>query len=376
MDLADTRGDLIGRPWHADERPPGLDATEREPCRIEAAAPRAGQYARDGDFARAERLADLPCLLTARLGQVALGRAVLDPEAGGIPERADRARVAEHDDLTASAQERPQGLVVGDGGAGGRQDQHRAREDHPPPDREGVSTIWPNCLPSASRADAAAPSLSGTTSSRIALEPAREEQSHHVVELAPVGHRGADDVDLLPEHERDERLAVRSRGGAARDEPAAALERPDRVLPGGRAHVFEDDVDAALVGGVEDRLRPLGIRRVVDAERRQDKSPGNGTSVLGTPRRPLPAPPVQRGQPVCHRSFSQNGALVQRHGPAPNTPSEQTSAIAASWCPQAPGAEGRGMNKRAGRGRPMTSALEYRDLGRIDPALQGTSRRV
>ena len=85
MDLADTRGDLIGRPWLADERPPGLDATEREPCCIEAAAPWAGQYARDGDFVRAERLADLPRLLTARLGQVALGRAVLDLEAGGSP---------------------------------------------------------------------------------------------------------------------------------------------------------------------------------------------------------------------------------------------------------------------------------------------------
>jgi len=101
--------------------------------------------------------------------------------------------------------------------------------------------------------------LSGTTSSRIALEPAREEQSHHVVELAPVGHRGADDVDLLPEHERDERLADRSRGGAARDEPAAALERAESSLPGGRARVLEDDVDAALAGGVKDRLRPLGF---------------------------------------------------------------------------------------------------------------------
>src|SRR5262249_18492672 len=91
-------------------------ATEREPCRIEAAAPWAGQYARDWDFARPERLADLPRLLTARLGQVALSRAVLDLEAGGIPDRADRARVAEHDDLTANPQERPQGLVGGDGG--------------------------------------------------------------------------------------------------------------------------------------------------------------------------------------------------------------------------------------------------------------------
>jgi hypothetical protein len=65
-------------------------------------------------------------------------------------------------------------------------------------------------LPSASRACAAAPSLSGTTSFEDRLEPAREEQSHHVVELTPVLHRGADDVDLLPEHERDQRLADRS----------------------------------------------------------------------------------------------------------------------------------------------------------------------
>src|SRR5262249_59785348 len=102
-DGADAGGDRVGRPGLADERPPGLDATEREPCCIEAAAPWAGQYARDGDFARAERLADLPRLLTARLGQVALGRAVLDLEAGGIPDRAYRAPVAEHDDLTATA---------------------------------------------------------------------------------------------------------------------------------------------------------------------------------------------------------------------------------------------------------------------------------
>src|SRR5262249_5700115 len=100
---------------------------------------------------------------------------------GGVPERADRARVAEHDDLTASAQERPQGLVVGDGGAGGRHDQHRAREERPPPQRQGGSTILPNCGPPATRAYAAALSLSGTTAPRIALEPAREEQSHHVV---------------------------------------------------------------------------------------------------------------------------------------------------------------------------------------------------
>src|SRR5262245_5470569 len=76
------------------------------------------------------------------------------------------------------------------------------------------------------------------------------------------------------------------------------LSEPNRVLPGGRAHVLEDDVDAALVGGVKDRLRPLGIRRVVDAERRQDKGPVSGTSVLGTTRRPLPAPRTARTNSV------------------------------------------------------------------------------
>src|SRR5262245_28062497 len=189
MDLADTRGDLIARPWRADERPPGLDATEGEPCRIAAAAPRAGQYPRDGDFARAERLADLPCLLAARLGQVALGRAVLDPEAGGIPERADRARVAEHDDLTASAQERPQGLVVGDGGAGGRQDQHRTRGSLATASlgrEHDLAELLALGQPRLRRR--AVLERDHLVDGR--LEPAREEQSHQVVELTPVGHRG------------------------------------------------------------------------------------------------------------------------------------------------------------------------------------------
>jgi hypothetical protein len=67
-----------------------------------------------------------------------------------------------------------------------------------------VSAVLPNCLPSASRACAAAPSLSGTTSSMMALS-----RPHHVVEFAPVGHVGADEVHPLPEHEGNERLADR-----------------------------------------------------------------------------------------------------------------------------------------------------------------------
>ena len=49
-------------------------------------------------------------------------------------------------------------------------------------------------------------------------------------------------------------------------------------------------------------------------EHKRDKGPVDGTAVLGTTPAPSPPPGVQRGQPACHRSFSQNGALAQRHG--------------------------------------------------------------
>jgi hypothetical protein len=84
------------------------------------------------------------------------------------------------------------------------------------------------------------------------------------------------------------------------------------------AATFSKTTSTPRLSVAKTAFRPLGMRRVVDVERRQDKGPVNGT-VLGTTRRPFLSP-VQRGQPVCHRSFSQNGALVQRHGPAPNTP--------------------------------------------------------
>jgi hypothetical protein len=51
----------------------------------------------------------------------------------------------------------------------------------------------PNCVPSASRACTAAPSLGGTTSSMMALS-----RPHHVVEFAPVGHVKPVRVHLLP----------------------------------------------------------------------------------------------------------------------------------------------------------------------------------
>src|SRR5438876_12008489 len=80
------------------------------------------------------------------------------------------------------------------------------------------------------------------------LEAPGEEQAHHVVEFAPVRHGRADDVDLLPEHDTDVGLYDRSGRGAARDEPAALPERPERLLPRLGAHVLEDDVHAPLGG--------------------------------------------------------------------------------------------------------------------------------
>src|SRR5574341_2695152 len=80
------------------------------------------------------------------------------------------------------------------------------------------------------------------------LEAPREEQAHHVVELLPVRHRRAEDVDLLPEDLADVRLADRPRRRAAGDEPAALAQRAERLPPGRGADVLEDDVHAAPAG--------------------------------------------------------------------------------------------------------------------------------
>src|SRR5262249_17425288 len=74
------------------ERRPGPRAAEGEPRGLEAATPRARQHAADGNAARPERVANTTGVLAARIGQVALGRTVLEPEAGWIPDarRGDR----------------------------------------------------------------------------------------------------------------------------------------------------------------------------------------------------------------------------------------------------------------------------------------------
>src|SRR5713226_2296435 len=115
----------------------------------------------------------------ALLGEVALGGAIAQAEARRVTERAVGRGVAHDDDLAAGAQE-IQERLVGDGGARRQERQGREREDrHRAADAAAhtVRTIFPNCLPSARRRWAAAPSLSGTISSTIALRrPAKNRR--------------------------------------------------------------------------------------------------------------------------------------------------------------------------------------------------------
>src|SRR5438445_6384427 len=96
-----------------------LLAPEGEPRGLQAAAPLAGQHAADGHRARSQDLAEPPRLLAPLVDQVALGRAVVEPEPRRIGDAAVGGRVAGKDDLAAATQERPAGAGRGGGrGAG------------------------------------------------------------------------------------------------------------------------------------------------------------------------------------------------------------------------------------------------------------------
>src|SRR3989475_7621620 len=158
---------------------PGLGGAEGQARGLEAPAPLARQHAPDRDAARGERGAHAARLGAALLGEVALGGAIAQAEARRVAERAVGRGVAHDDDLAAGAQEIPERLV-GDGGARRQERQGREREDRyraAHAAAQTVRTIFPNCLPSARRRWAAAPSLSGTISSTIALRrPAKNRR--------------------------------------------------------------------------------------------------------------------------------------------------------------------------------------------------------
>src|SRR5439155_1688032 len=158
---------------------PGLGGAEGQARGLEAPAPLARQHAPDRDAARGERGAHAARLRAALLGEVTLGGAIAQAEARRVAERAVGRGVAHDDDLAAGAQE-VQERLVGDGGARRQERQGREREDRHRAAHAAahtVRTIFPNCLPSARRRWAAAPSLSGTISSTIALRrPAKNRR--------------------------------------------------------------------------------------------------------------------------------------------------------------------------------------------------------
>src|SRR5690606_28518423 len=66
--------------------------------------------------------------------------------------------------------------------------------------------------------------------------------AQHRLELGARGHRGADDLDLPPEHPADVECYDGPGSGAVGDESSARGERTDTALPGGLADVLDHDV--------------------------------------------------------------------------------------------------------------------------------------
>jgi len=67
-------------------------------------------------------------------------------------------------------------------------------------------------------------------------------------EFVPGAHVGAEDGKLAIEEEANVEFGVRASGGTAGDETSGGGKAFDAFAPGGFADVFEDDVDAAIVG--------------------------------------------------------------------------------------------------------------------------------
>src|ERR1700694_500398 len=84
------------------------------------------------------------------------------------------------------------------------------------------------------------------------------QQPRQLVPVVSGAHRRAVDRDLLREDPADVLIRLGTGGGAAGDEPAAPCQCPNAPGPGGRADVFDYDVDAALLRDAPDLLREVG----------------------------------------------------------------------------------------------------------------------
>jgi hypothetical protein len=125
--LARLLGFLRALPEEGVERCERLGSPEGELRRLERSAPGARQHALDAHAVRAEGLADAARLRAAGLGQVALRRAILEPEVRRIA-RARRPRVADERDRAARPQRAPRRLARG-GSARRERADDRQRDD-------------------------------------------------------------------------------------------------------------------------------------------------------------------------------------------------------------------------------------------------------
>ena len=84
------------------------------------------------------------------------------------------------------------------------------------------------------------------------LEAARSGELQDRVELGLRAHVGAQKRELAAEEEAEIDFGIVAGGGAAGDQASSGGEAGKAVVPSGRANVFENDIDAALVGDAAD----------------------------------------------------------------------------------------------------------------------------
>src|SRR5215470_8479836 len=87
---------------------------------------------------------------------------------------------------------------------------------------------------------------------------------HHGREAPAAAGAAAHQGERPALQDREVERELAARGGASDDEPAAGLEARAALVPHGRAHAVEDDVDPALAGEILHALAELRCGRVVD----------------------------------------------------------------------------------------------------------------
>src|SRR5262249_54871532 len=89
------------------------------------------------------------------------------------------------------------------------------------------------------------------------------DKLHHGVQFGLCAHVRTEERKLTAEEKTQVHFGVIAGRGAASDKPTAGRKTSEAVVPSGRADVFEDHIDAALVGDASDFIANF-LRLVVD----------------------------------------------------------------------------------------------------------------